>query len=738
MRFRILTFLVLLFLLASSAPSLAGSNDKEVTDLVDVTLSDDSVTTSPDAALELLAGAKQACEGSACSPKVRAKVYVAIAIVLAAGKKKTSEARDAFILALKEDPNAAPSGKFVTADVTKAFEEAKKAASGGGATSGTGGSAGTGETPKTPDETLKPKKAYPGDVRPGRGWKTGEGYFYYEEAVASEGSHDWLDCAAYAQASLAAESRVTTRYLAASCEERASLWVEAQGDYQIVAETGGSTGLRNVAAQAKAKADELAQKVPKLVIRKPAKATNLVVKLNGVEIPAEKLGQELWVNPGQRVITAKGKVDGVDGEFEQTIEAAEFETTSIDIKLLPPGARLKDATVLKCMAEAKTPDEFARCVGSGGGGSKGTLNYGAGLEFSAYHDSDHTDVVTPAVLMKVESPTGGWGANASLLIDVVTTASADIVANASPRWTETRYVPAIGGHKKVGDWDLSLGGGASIEPDYVSAGGSVGASVDLRQKTVTPALSYGFGYDLSGRSGTSFGVFSHGITRNSIDASVTFVVDKATFFTPSFTAVFESGDSSKPYRYIPMFSQDIANVIRQGGAGLTPEAVNEYRLNIRPLEQLPVTRQRYALAARIAHRFASSTIRAEERVYLDSWGLKASTTDARYLMDLTKEIRAWPHLRVHVQDSVDFWQIAYVAERTQTGLKIPYYRTGDRELGPLFGLTLGAGGRLAFGKDKNWGLTATFDFVYTRFLDHLYILQRFGYFGATTLEVDFE
>ena len=742
MRFRFLALAFVLCLLVSSSPSLAGSNDKEVTELLTGTLADESsVTSNPDAALETLAFAKQACEGTSCSAKVRAQVYVAIGTVLAAGKKKPAEAKEAFLLALKEDPNAALFPNLKTPEVTKAFDDAKKAAGGGGA-SGAGGAAGTGggaaSTPSKPPagEALKPRKEYPGNLKPGRGWKTGEGYFFYQEAVSAEGSRDWADCAAYAQASLAAEGRVTTRYLAASCEERAGLWIEAQSDYEIVADTGGSAGLRNVATQARAKADELTQKIPKIILRKPAKATSLVVKMNNVEIPAEKLGGEIWVNPGQRAIFAKGKVDGVDGEFEQVVDIQEFETVSVDIKLLPPGARLKDATVLKCMAEAKTPDEFARCVGSGS--SRSSLNYGAALEFSYYHDSNFTDVSTPAVLAKVESPTGGWGANASFLVDVVTTASADIIANASPRWTEVRYVPAIGGHKKIGDVDITLGGGASIEPDYVSAGGAVGASIELRQKTVTPAISYGFGYDISGRAGTSYSVFGRPITRHSVDASITFVVDKATFLTPSFTAVFENGDSSKPYRYIPVFSEDIAAQINAGLAGLTPEAVNTYRLSARPLEQLPLTRQRYALAARLAHRFTSSTLRLEQRLYVDSWGLKASTTDGRYIIDATKDLRAWPHLRVHVQEGVDFWQLAYVAKRTSSGLEVPFYRTGDRELGPMFALTLGAGGRLAFGAEKSWGLSATFDFVYTRFLDHLYILQRFGYFGATTLDVEFD
>ena len=152
---------------------------------------------------------------------------------------------------------------------------------------------------------------------------------------------------------------------------------------------------------------------------------------------------------------------------------------------------------------------------------------------------------------------------------------------------------------------------------------------------------------------------------------------------------------------------------------------------------------RHTLAARVAHRFTSSTFRAEERVYFDSWGLKASTTDARFLIDFTKDLRAWPHLRVHAQDGVDFWQTAYASETASsqghlTNLVVPYYRTGDRELGPLFGLTLGAGARYAFGEKKTWAVSVLGDVIYTRFLDHLYLFDRLGFLGATTLEVDFE
>jgi len=215
---------------------------------------------------------------------------------------------------------------------------------------------------------------------------------------------------------------------------------------------------------------------------------------------------------------------------------------------------------------------------------------------------------------------------------------------------------------------------------------------------------------------------------------MTFVLDKATFANFAFTAVIEDGDTSKPYRYIPMFSPDVAQQVQRGQS---IESVNGARLPLRVLEQLPTNRQRFALAAKLAHRFATSTLRVEERLYIDSWGLKASTTDARYLIDVGKAARIWPHLRFHIQDDVDFWRLAYPAVFEAGAYQIPAYRTGDRELGSLLGLTLGGATRIGFGDKQGVGLTLTADFIYTRFFDTLFIINKFGFLGTATLEASF-
>lgn len=719
---RLISLLVASLLLATIAvrDASAAPNDKEVEALIESVFSTDYLNAKFDDALKQLELGKQACEGKQCSPKVRAKLFVAIGTVLAGGLKKHAAAKEAFVTALKEDPTASLFTDVITPEVQKAFNEARGVATPSG---------GTPETNKGPGER-KPKKTFPGGGRAPRGWRTAEGFFYWSEASKAEASRDWLDCADYAQASLAAENRAVTRLLAASCEERAGLWVEALADFQTVIDTAPKLGLHEAAKQAQARWQALRDKIPKIVIRKPAKADDLVVTMNDAEIPPDKLGGEIWVNPGQRTVRAKAKVDGVDLEFEQVIEATEFESSTIEIKLGPKGAK-GDQVMMRCMMGARTRDDFAKCLNKGGP----SFDVHLGAEFSAYHDSDHVDVVTPAFRMSLESPTGGWGVGASFLVDVVTAASSDIIATASPRWREVRWVPAINAHKKIGPADISVRGTHSHEPDYLASSGGVGFSIDLADKTVTPNLSYEISYDISGRAGTAYATFSREIVRHAINAGSTFVINKSTFLAASFSAVVESGDTSKPYRYIPMFSaKDAPNV----PAGLSIDGVNKYRLPIRALEQLPTDRQRWAVAALIAHRFTSSTLRAAERLYIDSWGLKASTTDAQFLIDVHERVRLWPQVRVHAQTPVDFWQIAYVAKETGASFKLPALRTGDRELGPLIGLTFGGGFRFALGEKKNWGLSIMGDVVYTKFLQHLYLLERIGYFGATTLEVDLE
>ncbi len=356
----------------------------------------------------------------------------------------------------------------------------------------------------------------------------------------------------------------------------------------------------------------------------------------------------------------------------------------------------------------------------------------ASSELAMYADTDHVFVVSPTIAANVAKPTAGWSFGGRYLVDVVSAASVDIVSTASRRWEEIRQVGAVDVAYKPGNFGVAANANVSSEPDYLSltAGGAV--TQDLLQKNLTLLLGYNHGHDVGGRTGTPFSIFSRKLDRDGIKAGLTAVLDRATILSVVTDFGFEYGDPSKPYRYIPLFAPG-TSVAR----GASIDTVTAIRLSARPLEQLPLTRDRYSIAGRLAHRFGSSTLRVDERGYIDTWGLKASTTDARLIFDVGRRIEVGPHVRMHMQTGVDFWQRAYIMK---PNFDIPALRTGDRELGPLVGLTGGGSLQIGMGPAGNPRssiLGFDLNVASTQYLDDLYVKSRLSTLGAVTLEVGF-
>lgn len=351
------------------------------------------------------------------------------------------------------------------------------------------------------------------------------------------------------------------------------------------------------------------------------------------------------------------------------------------------------------------------------------------LDAAGYADSDHVFVLTPSVSGTVSDPVAGWNANAQYLVDVVSAASVDIVSTASRSWVEVRHAGSLAASYKPDAFGVALNGSVSNEPDYFawSVGGTL--TQDLLDENLTLLLGFNHSHDVAGRAGTPFSVFSLPLDRERIQAGASLLLDRATLAAASVDLVFEDGDPSKPYRYVPMFAPDTSLP-----AGASVDEVDARRLEQRPREQLPLSRQRYALTLRLSHRFSNSTLRVEERLYRDSWALTASSTDARYLIDVGRRWELGPHVRAHGQNGVRFWQRTYTL---RDGFNFPALRTGDRELGPLLALTLGLTVRFGVGPadDPNaWLLGLDLNATDTRYLDALYIRERLSALAVLSIE----
>jgi hypothetical protein len=327
------------------------------------------------------------------------------------------------------------------------------------------------------------------------------------------------------------------------------------------------------------------------------------------------------------------------------------------------------------------------------------------------------------------------------LVDIVSAASVDIVSTASGHWTEIRHAGGLSGTYKPGTFGVTASGSVSREPDYLSLSGGGTLALELAQKTANPTLSYTYTSDTAGRAGTPFSVFSQPLARHTITGALELILDPLTLVSFSADGIFESGDQSKPYRYVPIFrAADVSLVPR----GASVDLVNAIRLPGRVNEHLPDTRSRFAFSGRVAQRLSGSTLILSERLYADSWGLKASTTDLRFVADISRRVFLWTHLRGHLQGGVSFWKRAYTAtlnDPTRPGAYIlPALRTGDREEGPLSAATFGGGVRWNVGPETRqtaWSLVLQADMFTTFFNDALFVTSREGYLGVFQVEGEF-
>jgi hypothetical protein len=116
------------------------------------------------------------------------------------------------------------------------------------------------------------------------------------------------------------------------------------------------------------------------------------------------------------------------------------------------------------------------------------------------------------------------------------------------------------------------------------------------------------------------------------------------------------------------------------------------------------------------------------------------------MVDLSRHLRVWPHLRLHAQSDVTFYNLAYGAilpkDTDPSGgqIIVPLYRTGDRELSPLITATAGGGVRLGLGEPEGevrYGITLVGDVMYTRYLKALYVTTRTAVYGSVGFDVEF-
>lgn len=344
-----------------------------------------------------------------------------------------------------------------------------------------------------------------------------------------------------------------------------------------------------------------------------------------------------------------------------------------------------------------------------------------------YTDTNNVLVVTSQLAAARAVDQGGGQVSASSVVDVVSAASVDVVAQATQRFSEVRGEVNLGASLAVGDGLPSINYRGSTEPDYFSHGFGAGYLTRLGSADSVASAHYQITLDTVGRSGTPYSTFSRSLTTHSVDVGLTQNLNSKSLLRGVYTFTLQDGYQEKPYRFVPLFDRAGLDRAQADGTTLDLDTFDKYRLASRPPEEVPDLRVRHALALRGLHYIEAiaGSIRVDYRFYFDDWGMRAHTAELALELDLSDHIGLGVFSRAYTQNAASFYRATYIVQRPN---EIPRWRTVDRKLAPYDTLTGGArlefhGESLSAYVEANASYSALQDYIY---LDHVIALIAQG------------
>ncbi len=300
---------------------------------------------------------------------------------------------------------------------------------------------------------------------------------------------------------------------------------------------------------------------------------------------------------------------------------------------------------------------------------------------SVYTDDDETTIITSYVGTELGLP-GGARFGAHGLVDIISTASVDVVAAATSSFEEVRVEFGARAGMVVSEGvDLGLAFVRSAENDWTSYSPQLTSSFELFEKNTTLSFGYGFSYNQVGRSGDPN--FEQRLDAHTTQLGVTQLLDKKTLLGAAYTLSFAKGWQSSPYRYVRI------------AAG--PSV----------LERHPETRLRHAGTLNaLRHLRKGLALDGSYRFYGDDWGVMSHTATAALRMDFSRHFDARLRVRGYYQSAAEFWQESY----TQT----MRYMSLDRELGTFW--DVGGGAKIGW-HNSMWEINVKADAIYYRVID---------------------
>jgi Protein of unknown function (DUF3570) len=329
---------------------------------------------------------------------------------------------------------------------------------------------------------------------------------------------------------------------------------------------------------------------------------------------------------------------------------------------------------------------------------------------SVYEDSDRTNIVTSNVAAR-GAPSDHVGVEARYLVDVITSASVDVITAATGAFHETRH-EAQGGASYHDDYRrLSASYVYSTEHDWQSHTGNASFQQDIVRHDLTLKIAGTFVANEVGRAGDP--TFRRRLFVGGGTTGLTFVLGPADLLDLGYTLSYLEGYQASPYRFVSF------------GEGNGP-------LLLSGPETDPDRRVRHAVTSRWNHHlFGDTALRSHVRGYVDDWGVASVTAGTEYVVGFGP-IETGVFVRGYAQRHARFYAPEYASPMR--------YMTADRELASFvdgFGGARLAWRRARMGVFEDVHLEAKGTGFAFRFYDFPRLRERTGAIGEIAFGVAF-
>ncbi len=281
-----------------------------------------------------------------------------------------------------------------------------------------------------------------------------------------------------------------------------------------------------------------------------------------------------------------------------------------------------------------------------------------------YYDGGGVTIDGPSLLIRKKFAEK-YAVNASYYVDMVTSASIDVVTTASP-YTEERTQYGFGAEYLRGKVTYAVSFSNSKENDYNADTASFSISQDMFGDLTTVQLAFSRGKDDVTRRGDP--LFSDKIDRRIYGVDVSQIVSKKLILGLSWETTTEEGFLNNPYRQVRY---------------VDPAEARGYSYEF---ERYPRTRTGNAIGLRARYFLPyRAALQGDYRWYNDTWGIDSSTFEVAYTHPIGDRLLFDVHYRLYMQNAANFYSDLFPFRNFQNFL------ARDKELATMDSQTLGFG-----------------------------------------------